>query len=59
MRTERHEGIGENAVLSGMHIDVLRDFLDAPDVFRRRSALPDASPSDIVLADLERRSIAV
>ena len=59
MRTERQEGIGENAVLSGMRVDLLRDFLESPDVFRRRSVLPEASPSDIVLADLERRSIAV
>lgn len=59
VRTERHEGLGENAVLSGMSTDVLRAFLDSPDEYRRRSTLPATSPSDIIVADLERRSIAI
>lgn len=58
VRTERHEGLGENVVLSEMKVDVLRAFLDRPERFRRRSALPDTSPSDVVLADLERRGHA-
>ena len=55
VKTERREGIGENAVLSGMKADVLRDFLDDPGRFRRTSALPPSSPSDVIVADLERR----
>jgi UDP-N-acetylglucosamine 2-epimerase (non-hydrolysing) len=55
VRTERREGLGENAVLSGMSVDVLRDFLRDPGRFRRRSPLPAASPSAIIAEDLERR----
>jgi UDP-N-acetylglucosamine 2-epimerase (non-hydrolysing) len=55
VKTERREGLGENAVLSGMSPDVLRDFLADPARFRRSSPLPTASPSDVIVADLERR----
>jgi len=55
MKTERREGLGENAVLSGMSTDVLRDFLAEPGRFRRTSPLPIASPSDVIVGDLERR----
>jgi len=58
-RTERPEGLGETAVLSRMRTDVLRTFLEAPERHRRRSHLPDESPSDMIVSDLERRSIAV
>jgi UDP-N-acetylglucosamine 2-epimerase (non-hydrolysing) len=58
VRTERREGIGENAVLSDLRVDVLRDFLADPSRYRRRSALPDASPSDVIVSDLERRGFA-
>jgi UDP-N-acetylglucosamine 2-epimerase (non-hydrolysing) len=58
VRTEREEGLGENAVLSGMRVDVLRDFLSDPTRFRRRSPLPEASPSDTIVDDLERRRFA-
>ena len=58
LKTERREGIGENAVLSGLRDDVLREFLAAPEAYRRRSPLPDVSPSDVIVADLERRGIA-
>ena len=46
---------GENAVVSGMSPDVLRDFLQAPEWYRRATELPDVSPSDVIVADLERR----
>jgi len=59
VRTERREGLGENVVLSGMRLDSLESFLGDPERHRRRSPLPDASPSDVIVADLERRSIAV
>jgi UDP-N-acetylglucosamine 2-epimerase (non-hydrolysing) len=57
VKTERREGLGENAVLSGMDADVLRDFLGDPGRFRRTSALPPSSPSDVIVADLERRGL--
>jgi UDP-N-acetylglucosamine 2-epimerase (non-hydrolysing) len=55
VKTERREGLGENAVLSGMRADVLRDFLGDPSRFRRRTSLPAASPSEVIVDDLERR----
>jgi UDP-N-acetylglucosamine 2-epimerase (non-hydrolysing) len=58
VRTERREGLGENVVLSGMRAEVLRDFLADPTRFRRRSALPPESPSDVIAGDLERRGFA-
>lgn len=57
MRTERREGLGENVVLSGMRTDALRAFLEAPDRHRRRSTLPTTSPTEVIVADLERRGI--
>ena len=39
VKTERREGLGENAVLSEMRADVLRDFLADPARFRRHGAL--------------------
>jgi UDP-N-acetylglucosamine 2-epimerase (non-hydrolysing) len=58
VKTERREGVGENVVLSGMDSGVLRDFLDEPARFRRTTSLPPASPSDVILDDLERRGFA-
>jgi UDP-N-acetylglucosamine 2-epimerase (non-hydrolysing) len=58
MKTERREGLGENAVLSGMSSDVLRGFLDDPSRFRRTTPLPAASPSEVIVDDLERRGMA-
>lgn len=55
VKTERREGIGENAVLSEMRPDLLRTFLAEPSRFRRRTELVAASPSDVIVADLERR----
>ena len=57
-KTERREGLGENAVLSGMHSKVLRDFLGEPSRFRRSAELPVQSPSDVIVQDLERRGYA-
>jgi UDP-N-acetylglucosamine 2-epimerase (non-hydrolysing) len=58
VKTERREGLGETALLSGMRTDVLRNFLDDPTRFRRRTVLPVQSPSDVIVADLERRGFA-
>ena len=58
VRTERREGLGENALLSGMSPEALQDFLRDPARFRRRTLLPAESPSDVIVEDLERRGIA-
>jgi UDP-N-acetylglucosamine 2-epimerase (non-hydrolysing) len=58
VKTERREGLGENAVLSGMRTDVLRDFLADPSRFRRVDSLPPGSPSQIIVDDLVRRGFA-
>jgi UDP-N-acetylglucosamine 2-epimerase (non-hydrolysing) len=57
-RTERREGLGETTLLSELRSDVLRDFLDDPSRFRRRTQLPDESPSAVIVEDLERRGFA-
>jgi len=57
-RTERLEGLGENAVLSGMRTEVLRDFLGDPVRYRRRTTFPATSPSQVIVDDLERRGYA-
>ena len=54
-RTERPEGLGETAVVSGYAIDVLQSFLEDPARFRRRSELPLKSPSDVIVEDLAAR----
>jgi UDP-N-acetylglucosamine 2-epimerase (non-hydrolysing) len=58
VHTERREGLGENVVLSQMRVDVLDDFLADPSRFRRRTELPPASPSDVIVGDLARRGFA-
>jgi UDP-N-acetylglucosamine 2-epimerase (non-hydrolysing) len=57
-RTERREGLGQNVVLSGYDEEVLHDFLADPSRFRRTEDLPSASPSDVIVDDLERRGFA-
>jgi UDP-N-acetylglucosamine 2-epimerase (non-hydrolysing) len=54
-RTERREGLGENVVLSGYDARLLRSFLADPGVHRRRDELPPASPSTVIVDDLEAR----
>jgi UDP-N-acetylglucosamine 2-epimerase (non-hydrolysing) len=58
VRTERREGLGETAVLSGMSTEVLRDFLGDPGRYRRRTTFSAASPSQVIVDDLERRGYA-
>ena len=55
VKTERREGLGENAVLSGMSADALRDFLERAGALSSHDALLPASPSDVIVDDLERR----
>jgi UDP-N-acetylglucosamine 2-epimerase (non-hydrolysing) len=58
VKTERREGLGENAVLSEMRAEVLHDFLADPARFRRTTQLAPSSPSDVIVDDLERRGFA-
>jgi UDP-N-acetylglucosamine 2-epimerase (non-hydrolysing) len=55
MKTERREGLGENVVLSRFDFELAKDFLADPSRFRRQTPLAAASPSDVIVADLERR----
>ena len=55
VRTERREGLGENAVLSELRVDALREFLADPARHRRRTDPPAASPSRVIVDDLVRR----
>ena len=54
-RTERGEGLAETAVLSGLDPEALEAFLREPFGYTRRTELPPASPSDVIVDDLERR----
>jgi len=54
-RTERREGLGENVVLSGHDLGVAASFLADPRSFRRTTVLTPASPSDVIVDDLEAR----
>ena len=58
-RTERREGLGENVVLSRLDAEVLREFLGDPTRYHRTSALPDTSPSEVIVDDLVERGFAV
>lgn len=58
MKTERREGLGENVVLSRFDFDVVRTFLANPGQHRRKTDLPEHSPSDVIVADLEEREYA-
>src|SRR4029453_8034298 len=52
-KTERREGLGENAVLSGMAAAGLGSFLADASRFRRTTQLAPASPADVIVRDLE------
>lgn len=56
-RTERLDGLGETAVLSGLDPAQIDAFLADPGSHRRRAGLPAASPSDVVVGDLRRRRL--
>jgi UDP-N-acetylglucosamine 2-epimerase (non-hydrolysing) len=53
--SEHPEGVGENVVVSGFRLDALEAFLADPAAHRRRAPIESGSPSDLILADLERR----
>ena len=54
--TERGDGLGENAELSGWDVDVLHQFLRAFAERRRPPQTLRTSPSDIVVKDLMTRA---
>ncbi|MEN2738057.1 UDP-N-acetylglucosamine 2-epimerase [Microbacterium sp. X-17] len=56
--SERHDGFGTSAVLSGWDQHVLERFLDDPDKYRVSNADAGASPSDIIVDDLVARGYA-
>lgn len=51
-RTERPEGVGRNAVLSGYDAETVRAFLEAPEEHRRRPVKTDVRPSEVILDTL-------
>jgi UDP-N-acetylglucosamine 2-epimerase (non-hydrolysing) len=54
--TEHDTGLdGGSVVLSGMDLDVVRDFLRDPAAYRRPASPRDESPTDRIVADLARR----
>lgn len=57
--TEGREGFGGSAVLSGWDQNVVREFLESYEGYRRTDVDEGASPSDIIVADLVARGFAV
>ncbi|KJL41233.1 UDP-N-acetylglucosamine 2-epimerase [Microbacterium trichothecenolyticum] len=57
--TEGREGFGASAVLSGWDQDVVREFLTSYETYRRNDVDAGDSPSDIIVADLFERGLAV
>jgi UDP-N-acetylglucosamine 2-epimerase (non-hydrolysing) len=51
--TERHEGLGENAVLAGLDHERIRSFVRECASYARPEALPDGSPSAVIVDFLE------
>jgi UDP-N-acetylglucosamine 2-epimerase (non-hydrolysing) len=56
--TERHDGLGENIVLSEWRLSSLVEFLENAETFARPLVVPEHSPSDIIVADLLIRGYA-
>lgn len=51
-RTERHQGLGANVVLTRMDIGVLDAFLEDTEAYRRESTIDEFEPSRIIAAHL-------
>ena len=52
-RTDRPEGIGENVVLSHYDPSIVKAFLGDPQRYRRECLIPEVSPSQQILAELD------
>jgi UDP-N-acetylglucosamine 2-epimerase (non-hydrolysing) len=57
-KTERHDGLGSNALLSGMDPSELARFLESPPPTVSPQRDPAGSPSDVIVADLVARGMA-
>ena len=58
VKTERSDGIGTNARLSGMDVAELERFLASPDALANAAPVGQAdSPSDLIVADLVKRGL--
>lgn len=57
VKTERSDGLGTNARLSGMDVSELVRFLSEPRDLSRRTPAPFESPSDVIVADLFARGL--
>lgn len=51
-RTETHQGLKENILLTKLNLDVLDDFLSRPEDFRCASKLDKLHPSEIIVSHL-------
>ncbi|GGM44333.1 UDP-N-acetyl glucosamine 2-epimerase [Longimycelium tulufanense] len=51
-RTERHQGLGQNIVLTGMRTEGLKKFLDDPEALRHPSTLDRYHPSETIVETL-------
>jgi UDP-N-acetylglucosamine 2-epimerase (non-hydrolysing) len=58
VKTERFDGIGTNARLSGMDVGELERFLENPDLLAGAEMLALRSPSDVIVADLVERGFS-
>lgn len=54
LKTERHQGLGENVVLTGMDTEALARFLTHVDDYRTGDRSDDARPSTVVVETIER-----
>lgn len=52
--TERHEGLGENAVLAKFDRRIIDDFIDNHEHYRREPIRPETSPSSIIVDAIAR-----
>lgn len=52
--TERQEGLGETAVVSGLDQEVIADFMEHYPRYRRPRAVREASPTRIIVDSIER-----
>ena len=52
--TERHQGIGENIVLTGLDLDILDEFLNNWEKYRVPSKLDEYHPSRIIVDEFEK-----
>jgi UDP-N-acetylglucosamine 2-epimerase (non-hydrolysing) len=57
--TERHEGLGENVVISGFDRTVIDEFVRQPELHRRTPSFSDAKPSETIIEVVARAQVGV